>query len=136
MMTYSARVLLGVALLSGLILSLCGQTSARPPAEVPIRVEKIKYADLGKLIRSQRGKVVIVDVWADFCVPCKREFPNLVALHNKYKDEGLVAVYGGQLRERVEVGVQVNGGLLVLERFEHRPGHVGLLARELQVFEE
>jgi len=32
----------------------------------------------------------VVDVWADFCIPCKHEFPNLIRLHKKYADQGLV----------------------------------------------
>src|SRR5258707_8778579 len=61
-------------------------------AEPPVAVQVVKYDGLSTLIKQQRGKVVVVDFWADFCIPCKREFPHLVALHNQYKNDGLVAV--------------------------------------------
>lgn len=35
------------------------------------------------------GKVTIVDFWASWCKPCRQENPNVVALYNKYKDQGL-----------------------------------------------
>ncbi len=35
-----------------------------------------------------RGKVVLLDFWAAWCMPCRRENPNVVAVYNKYKDQG------------------------------------------------
>lgn len=39
-----------------------------------------------------RDKVVIVDFWASWCVPCRRSFPWLNDMQKKYGDDGLVVV--------------------------------------------
>ena len=43
-------------------------------------------------LAQYRGKVVVVDFWASWCVPCRRSFPWLNQMHEKYADDGLVIV--------------------------------------------
>lgn len=43
--------------------------------------EDMKLSDL-------RGKVVLIDFWASWCGPCRRENPNVVKMYNEYKEKG------------------------------------------------
>lgn len=46
--------------------------------------------DGGQLrLSSYRGKVVLLDFWATWCVPCREETPHFVELQKKYGDRGL-----------------------------------------------
>jgi len=40
-------------------------------------------------IEQLRGKVVVLDFWATWCLPCIAEMPKIRALHDKYHDRGL-----------------------------------------------
>ena len=39
-----------------------------------------------------KGKVVLLDFWATWCGPCMQSIPELVRLHEKYSDKGLVVL--------------------------------------------
>jgi thiol-disulfide isomerase/thioredoxin len=48
----------------------------------PIHAEELN-------LEQYRNQVVYVDFWASWCIPCKKSFPWMNAMHQKYKNQGL-----------------------------------------------
>jgi peroxiredoxin len=79
-------------------LALCQGTRAARPAEVcsaPARSANLDFTlhDVrGREITLSefRGEVVLINFWATWCAPCRIEIPHFVALHEKYRERGLV----------------------------------------------
>lgn len=65
------------------------------PGEIGSHLPEFSVKDLrGHEISSARlrGKVVLIDFWATWCQPCKKEMPGYQALLNKYGPRGFAVV--------------------------------------------
>ncbi|MCA9070444.1 MAG: TlpA family protein disulfide reductase, partial [Planctomycetaceae bacterium] len=52
-----------------------------------VSVEIDNWEGLQERVKKAKGKVVVVDLWSTQCVPCLKEYPHLVKLHNERKAE-------------------------------------------------
>lgn len=51
------------------------------------------WAETSQLdFEPHKGKVVYVDFWASWCIPCLQSFPWMQAMHEKYSKQGLVII--------------------------------------------
>lgn len=58
-----------------------------------IRDTEVKTLDGGSLrLSDYDNKVVVVNIWATWCGPCRQEMPDLVKLNQEYKSRGLVVL--------------------------------------------
>lgn len=65
------------------------------PVKVNFSSPELTLTDIQGATRSladYRGQVVLVNLWATWCPPCKAEMPTLQAYHDKYVDEGFTVI--------------------------------------------
>lgn len=58
--------------------------------QIPLSLNEIPLIDLdgeSKNLGDWKQQVLIVNFWAPWCVPCRREVPDLVALQTEYRDQ-------------------------------------------------
>jgi thiol-disulfide isomerase/thioredoxin len=74
----------GVVVVLGLIL---GQ--ARLGAQATANLTPVDDKAVRSMVDHDKGKVVLLNFFASWCAPCHKEFPDIVKLYGKYKDQGL-----------------------------------------------
>jgi len=82
----------------------CNQHAANPPrpveaaiaaGEIGSRLPELSIKDLqGRQVSSQelRGKVLLIDFWATWCEPCKKEMPGYQELLDRYGPKGFAVI--------------------------------------------
>ena len=90
-----------------------GMQVERPKRQVPAPDFTLPRLQSGSItLAALRGKVVLLNFWATFCAPCRKEMPALSALWREYRQQGLIVI--GINGDR--------GSLRVVERFIEETG--------------
>lgn len=63
-----------------------------PPLAVPTAVQPLTAAEFRQLLNTQRGKVVLINLWATWCAPCLKELPELGKLQEQFQAQGLQVI--------------------------------------------
>jgi peroxiredoxin len=64
--------------------------SKKTPAKLDFTVKDMNGAEVK--LADYKGKVILLNYWATWCGPCKVEIPDLVALQNQFRDQGLIVL--------------------------------------------
>lgn len=89
------RLIRVAALLGGLcivIASGCKSDESTAQSGPPVEMAEVEFDAIEAVLKESKGKVVLIDVWATWCGPCRSTFPEFVNLHKKFVDRGLVCM--------------------------------------------
>jgi thiol-disulfide isomerase/thioredoxin len=75
------------ALLVGILLLCCFGTAQASERVVPINAQQ-----LGAELERLSGRVVLINYWATWCMPCLREIPALIELESELSEQGFSVV--------------------------------------------
>jgi len=102
------------------------------PLSPPVAAPAFSLADVegsAAALSDHQGKVVMLNFWASWCPPCRREMPSMQRLYAKYADQGFVVIAVNQWEDEDLVFEFVS-------RLEPEPGFPVLLDRDSKVAED
>lgn len=111
------------------VVLIAGTSCSGGSGGLPESFSIVNAEQLTDVLASQRGRVVVLNLWATWCDPCREEFPALIQLDENYRDAG-VTVIGLSVDEPDEIESevrpfieQVNAGFTILVKDYGDPMH-------------
>lgn len=112
--TTAARIVIPLALWFSIALQPVGSETAEGVCSADAKAANLDltFKDIhGKpfALSDYKGKVVLLDFWATWCPPCRKEIPGFIELYNSYRSRGLVVI-----------GVSMDESMSDVKRFAKR----------------
>lgn len=97
----TSRLLSGLTIALAFVLVACGKSevaeapaTSPPPAEtteapVEVALKPVTFEAWQAELASMKGSVVVVDLWATWCIPCIERFPKMVEMSERYEGTGV-----------------------------------------------
>jgi thiol-disulfide isomerase/thioredoxin len=93
---------------------LCALAMAGSTAPLQAKIRMADADRILELVREAKAEVVVVNVWATWCMPCREEFPDLLLLRKEYADRGLEMIlvsgdFSDDREEQIAAFLQAQG---------------------------
>lgn len=64
-------------------------SEASQPSQWKATLEPVNFAGWQEELHSLQGQIVVVDMWATWCLPCLERFPHMVEMAAEFADRGV-----------------------------------------------
>lgn len=70
------------------------KSSIYPPLASGLAEADFELIDTGEKMKisGKKGKVLLVNIWGTWCIPCRAEMPTLISLQDKYREQGFEVI--------------------------------------------
>ncbi|MFK5895223.1 MAG: TlpA disulfide reductase family protein [Pseudomonadota bacterium] len=103
-------------------------TAVIPPISIPnLKLQNMDEEDID--IKTLRGKVIIINFWATWCPPCRREMTSLEKLHLATKDNNVVVL-------AVNIGEEIETAFSFVNSIEPSPSFPILFDKDSSTMEQ
>jgi len=56
---------------------------------IDVALQPVTFEEWAAELDSMKGSIVVVDLWATWCIPCIERFPKMVEMSERYADSGV-----------------------------------------------
>lgn len=75
-------------------------------------ISVVREKEIKSIISKRDGKLLLINIWATWCAPCREEFPDLVKIYSKYKNKvdivGISVDYPDEVNSKILPFVKKN----------------------------
>ena len=69
-------------------------------------IKSIDQYKLNSIIENREGKLLLINIWATWCVPCREEFPDVVELSQHYQNELEIVAISVDFTEDIQTKIK------------------------------
>jgi len=86
------KIIILFSIISIIISFACSQGGNPDEAVIPEHIKTMTLQKFEKILTDNKGKIIIADMWATWCLPCRLEIPTFIEIQKTFNQEEVVLI--------------------------------------------